>query len=388
MKRLLLIGYIGCVTSVAAQPSFLEQIEQNNTLLSALRQQADADKTGNKTGIYLENPEVEFGYLWGNNAEMGNRIDFSATQSIDFPTAYYYRKKVSEAQNRQIDLKYRIERKNILLEVRRLCMELTYQNALYQLVSRRLQDAEKIAGAYEEKYKAGETGVLDRNRAKLNLSSVRKEYNSCKIDREYLMEELTRLNGGITIAYPVSSFEPVAIDPDFERFYSEMKDKNLLLCYFQQETAVSKETEKLQRSLNLPKLSAGYMSEKTTAEHFQGLTVGLSIPLWQNKNTVKRIRAQAQANRAMEEDAALRYRNEAGALYRKAIQLSEMVAGYQSNILEANSTGLLKKALDVGEISLIDFIMETEIYFNVSKDLLEAERDLHLTIVELKQWEL
>jgi outer membrane protein TolC len=389
MKRLLFILSIFCVSTTYAQSTVLEQIEQNNTVLSALRKQADAEKIGNKTGNYLPNPEVELGYLWGNNAEAGNRIDISAKQSFDFPTAYYHRKKVSDAQNQQVDLKYLMEWKEVMLQAKKLCIQLTYQHALHKYLSDRLRIAEQIADVYEKKYKAGDCNVLDFNRSKLNLASVSKVFNSCTIDRDYSLDELARLNGGIALDYAVSAFEPVVINPDFEALYSELQAKNLLLVYWQQETALSKATEKLQRSLNLPKLSAGYMSEKVTvAEHFQGVTVGVSIPLWENKNTVKRIKAQTQANQATEEDVALRYRKEVKALHKKATNLLQVIENYKANSLAANSTELLKKALDSGEISLIDFMLETEVYFDVTKEVLEAERDLNLTLTELYQWEL
>jgi hypothetical protein len=115
MKKYLFILSVFYASCIYAQQSVLEQIEQNNTVLSALRKQAEAEKTGNKTGIYPANPEVEFHYLWGNRPETGNRIDFSASQSFDFPTAYHYKKKISDTQNQQVDLKYRIERKTVLL---------------------------------------------------------------------------------------------------------------------------------------------------------------------------------------------------------------------------------------------------------------------------------
>ena len=61
----------------------LHAIEENNTALKALRESTDAEKLNNRTGIFLSNPEVEVGYLWGNPAEIGNRTDFSITQSVD-----------------------------------------------------------------------------------------------------------------------------------------------------------------------------------------------------------------------------------------------------------------------------------------------------------------
>jgi outer membrane protein TolC len=366
----------------------LEQIEQNNTVLSALRRQADVEKIGNKTGIYLENPAIEYHYLWGNRPETGNRTDFAVSQNFDFPTAYYYRKRVSGAQNRQVDLKYRIERKNILLEARRLCIELTYQNALYQSLMKKMRLSEQIAKAYEEKLNQGEANRLDYNRALLNFSSVQKEFNSCKTNREYLSDELTRLNGGIAIRYDVSVFEPVVIESDIDVFYSGLKDKNLSLTYLQQETSLSRENEKLRRSLNLPKFSAGYMSEKVLTEQFQGIMIGISVPLWENKNTMKQVKVQTQAKQILAEDARLRYYNEVTALHKKARNLSQIIENYEKNVLPADNIELLKKALDAGEISIIDYIFEANLYLDVAKDMLETERDLNLTVAELMQWEL
>jgi outer membrane protein TolC len=365
-----------------------EQIERNNTVLSALRRQADAEKTGNRTGIYLENPTVEYHYLWGNRPETGNRTDFAVSQNFDFPSAYYYRKKVSDSQNRQVDLKYRIERKNILLEARRLCIELTYQNALYRSLEEKMRLSEQIAKAYEEKLNVGETNILDYNRAMLNFSSAGKELASCEAAREYLLDELARLNGGIALRYDASAFEPVAIPADFEALYSGLKEKNLSLAYLQQETSLSRENEKLRRSLNFPKFSAGYMSEKVLTEQFQGITLGISIPLWENKNTVKQVKAQVQANEMRTEDAGLRYYNETRALHKKAASLSRIIESYKKQALDADNTEFLKKALDAGEISVIDCIFETSLYFDVTKDLLETEKELNLTVAELTQWEL
>ena len=44
----------------------LAGIEKNNTGLIALKKKVEADKIGNRTGIFLSNPEFGFNYLYGN----------------------------------------------------------------------------------------------------------------------------------------------------------------------------------------------------------------------------------------------------------------------------------------------------------------------------------
>jgi hypothetical protein len=140
--------------------------------------------------------------------------------------------------------------------------------------------------------------------------------------------------------------------------------------------------------MNLPKISAGYMSEKILTEQFQGVTLGLSIPLWENKNSVRQVKARILANQEAENDAQIRFRNELEALYKKAQRLKEIADEYKQNEFAYNTLTLLKKALDAGEISLINYILELGIYYDWLNNRLETERDLHLTVTMLRQWEL
>jgi outer membrane protein TolC len=371
-----------------AQESLFEQIERNNTVLATLRKQAEADKIANKTGIYPENPEVEYHYLWGSPDAGGNRVDFSAVQRFDFPTSYYYKKRVSDTRNRQVDLKYLLERKDVLLEAKQLSIRLIYQNALSKELENRLQQAQQLADAYRLRLDKGDASVLDLNKTKINLLNVKKEYETSLAGRNFLLAELTRLNGGIPVDYPVSEFSGISVPDSFDAWYETQKEKNLDLQYLAKETGLSRETGKLQRSLNLPKISAGYMSERVLTERFQGITVGISIPLWENKNTVRQTKARTLAYREAENDAQMRFLNESEALYKKALHLKGILNDYRQNALSDNTLALLKMALDAGEISLIDYLMELTIYYEVINNRLETERELQLAAAELTQWEL
>ncbi|MDR1370468.1 MAG: TolC family protein [Dysgonamonadaceae bacterium] len=380
--------FFACFAKAQTINDILKQIEQNNTVLAASRQSGEAEKTGNKTGIYPANPEIEYHYLWGNNSIVGNRTDFSATQSFDFPTTYHYKQKVSDGKNMQVDVKYQIECKKVLLEAKRLCIELIYQDNYFSELEKRLLHARQISDAYQSKYDKGEANILDLNKAKLNLLNVEKEVNTLKIEKDLLKAELIRLNGGNAIIFTSMSYDTEILPADFEQWYGLIKNNNLSIRYLEQEMELSKKTEKLQRSMNLPKFSAGYMSEKLANEHFQGVTVGVSIPLWENKNTVKQIKARTIAYQAAGNDAVFRFYNESKALYQKAAKLRQITSDYNKNMTSINSSDLLKKALDAGELSLINYIQELSIYYDAINTMLQTERDYQLIIAELKQWEL
>lgn len=368
-------------------PYILEQIEENNATLAALRGEAEAEKIGNKTGLYPENPEVEYSYQWGNKVTPGDKTTLSVMQSIDFPTAYYHKKKVSDGQNRQVDLRYRIERKNVLLEAHKLCIELTFVNASCRERQVRLDHAQQLADAYQAQFDKGNVNIVDLNKARFNLLNSRKQLDDLLAEKNYLLAELSRYNGGQSLDYPVSEFPQLALPRSFDDFFNP--EDNLALAYYRQQILLNKESEKLQRSMNLPRISVGYVSEKVqTAEHFQGAAIGLSIPLFENKNTVKQIKARTQAVMAAESDELLRYRNQTEALYNKAQSYIQTLEGYDEMSLNDDMVELLEKSLSLGQISLIDYLQELSIYYEMIDNRLELERNLHLTIAEMEQWML
>lgn len=364
----------------------LIQIEKNNTTLSALRKNTDANKIGNKTGIFLQNPEIEFNYLLGNPSSIGNRTDFSIKQSFDFPTAYRFKNQISDIKNEQTELEYRKQQKNLLLQARNICIDLIYTNALKLEYSKRLSHAQSIAKSYKLKFDAGDTNILEFNKAQMNLLNLNNKIELLEIDRTALLSELTRLNGSAFIEFADSEYQSPIIPTDFEQWYTQAEQINPLLNWLKQEIEISKKQVSLNKALSLPKIQGGYMSETVVGQQFRGISVGLSIPLWENKNTVKYAKANATALEAVAADNKVQLYNQLKALHSKAISLHSNVTEYRSKLQSFNSSDLLKKALDKGEISLIDYIMELSIYYENVNKMLELDRDMNKAVAELNRF--
>ena len=359
----------------------LNEIEQNNTGLSAIRHQLEAEKVENKTGIYLNNPEVEVHYLWGNGS--GNRTDYSISQQFDFPTAYHHKRKVSSAKNAQVDLKYQLARKEVLLQANRVCIELISMNVLNEERTKRVMHAEEVAEAYRKKFDKGDANILDYNKSKLTLLNARRELETGIAERDLLIAELTRLNGGIPVLFKNKTYPEVLLATDFEAWYRETKGKNLDLMYWEREVSLGKQQEKLVRSMNMPKFSAGYMKEE-----LGGITFGISIPLWENKNTVKQIQMQTRATHEMREDEELKFYNKQKSGFQKAKTLLHIMEEFKKELSLADNSDLLKKALEAGEISLIDYLLELSIYYEAIDNLIETEKNYQLTVAELQEWDI
>jgi outer membrane protein TolC len=389
MKQLIYIIATVFISNLFAQNSvdnILAEVEKNNTSLSALRKGLDAEKIGNKTGIYIPNPEFEFHYLWGKPSQLGDRTDFSIKQSIDFPTAYSYQKQISNIRNEQVELEYQKERQDVLLQARLLCYDLIYTNALMAELSKRLAHAQSIANSYKAKFEIGEANILEYNKAQLNLLNISKELESLDIQKSTFEAQLTTLNGGIEIDFSDSAFLTPPIPEDFEEWYMLAEQNNPLLNWLKQEIEINQRQVKLNRAKSLPKLNAGYMSENVLGAKFQGLIVGVSIPLFENKNTVKYAKANSLAIESMVSNNKIQFYNRLRTLHGKAIGLQNNVEGYRSNLQQYDNSALIEKALDKGEITLIDYMLELSFYYESVNNLLELEKELNSTFAELERY--
>lgn len=366
----------------------LRAIEENNTTLKALRESTEAEKLNNRTGIYLSNPEVEVGYLWGNPAEIGNRTDFSITQSFDIPTITGMKSRAAKMQDKLLDWQYKTDRMNILLEAKTYCIELIYNNALLLELARRLRHATTIAEGYEARLKAGDTNQLEYNKVKLNLAAVQGEISRVEVERNALLVRLKRLNGGIEIVFDESRYPEVILPQDFAAWFDGVAEKNPQLAYAHEEILASKQQVALSRATGLPTFSAGYVSEKVGGERFQGVSFGISVPLWENKNRIRQAKASARAAEMREADTRQQLYSGLQLLYDRAVGLKTTAEGYRKLLTTSDNADLLKKALDTGKISLLDYIVEMGLYYDTVSRAMEAERDYQQAFAELSAVDL
>lgn len=361
----------------------LQLIERNNTTLQALAAQAGADKLAERTGISLPDPEVEFARLWGTPTTIGNRIDVAVSQGFDIATVSGMKARQARRRGEMIDLRFASERTDILLEAKRRCIELIYCNRLAAELELRLEHAMTVAEAYRRMLASGDANRLEYNKAQLNLRSVQGEVARNEVDRSAALSELQRLNGGVQVSFDAIDYPLATLPDDFESWYADAEQKSPVLEYVRRGVETARRGVSLARVEWLPQFSVGYMRENTRGQHYQGVKVGMSIPLWGNRHRVKQAKAACAATEARAGDARVQFYEQLHNLYAQTAGLAKVAADYRRAMDESGNTELLKKALDAGEISLLDYIVEMGFYYDTTTRALEAERDFQSAYASL-----
>ena len=393
INKLLLVICICAVTSFAATAqtsteTILRQIEANNPQLKAAAAEADAEKIENRSRALLENPEFEFNYLWGADG-IGNRRDFRVTQAFDVATLTGMKSRQVAGQNEMSALKYKSERLNVLLEAKQACIDLIYYNALKAELSTHLEQAQTLVTSFEKRLKAGGANVLDLNKAKVHLTTVRGQISQVEVERQTLIATLKSLNGGQDVTLEDCDYGLAENLPaDFDSWYESASQKNPVLEYVRQEVSVGQKQLSIDKTAWVPELTVGYMSELTTADKFRGVTVGVNIPLWSNANKVKQSRAKIAAAESRKVAAEQQFYFDLLAQYNRAASLKANSELMRASLSETDSRDYLLTAQSKGEISMIEYLVETDQYYEALEQTLTAERDYHQALAQLNAVEL
>jgi len=73
-------------------------------------------------------------------------------------------------------------------------------------------------------------------------------------------------------------------------------------------------------------------------------------------------------------------------LFEKASRLQRDAITYRDALSSYHNGAYLRKALDSGEISLLNYLLEMTYYYDVMNKVLETEKELGLTLAELSMY--
>ncbi|MCH7658127.1 MAG: TolC family protein [Bacteroidetes bacterium] len=391
IQHLTFIALMLIAASIKAQNSIdnvLSEIAENNKSIIANQQYWEAKKLQYSTGLTPYNPSVEYDYIIGTPAGAGNQTEFYILQSFDFPTTYIKKKQVADRQISQTVFQLTAYRQDILLKAKQYCIELIYFNKRQVELKKRLQNAEKLYNDYQKKLDKGDASSLDVNKAKLQLLILQNDLRLSTSQINQHNQKLTELNGGIFIAFNDTIYPLSPIISDFQTLESTIEANDPVLKSFQQQKEINIKQVQLSKALALPKMETGYHSLSTFGQKFRGVYFGITIPLWENKNTIKFQKAEVLFSELQVEKHRNQRYHEIQQLFEKYENLNIALEEYQQLLSAINNMELLEKALELGEISSIQFFMEISYFYNSYDKYLQLEKEYHQVTAELYKYQL
>ena len=381
MKSYIIVAALSVLTGgLSAQTSIedvLRSVEANNKDLQANSQLVQSQKLEAKLDNNLPDPSVSYSHFWGNKEGMGFTGEFVASQSFDFPSVYVRKHKLTKAKSAGLDRQGMAFRQQILLQVKEVCLDLVLLNQQKNLLDTRLRNAEQLSAFYATRLEKGNANILETNKIDLELLNARTEARMNETSRIAKLQELATLNGGIAIEFTDTVYalpDKDVLSFDELRTEAMQSDPQLQTLRSDQTTALR------QVSVNKAKGLPG--------ERFNGFLVGITIPLFSNRNNVKQAKAQVRYTEMQLESASFTVENGLRQLYDQSVSLKKSIDEYKDVLKRQNSLVLLNKAIQAGQISMIEYFVDVTTYYQSVQNYLQLQNQYQKVMAQLYKYRL
>ncbi len=378
--------FIGNVMPQSSMDKLLESIALNNKSLKTSQGQVEADNIRQKTGIFLPNPTIEYNYMTGKPTELGNKTDFGVTQAFDFPSVYILQNKIAGLHGNANQYRLLSRKQDILRQAAELYTELIFVNK-YAILLKQLQHttAQFVAGL-KTKFELGAIDAVEYSQKKWLESVLLVKIRQNEIRKQTLTMQLTGLNGGIPIAVADTFYSAVESLPVLDTVLNRIMARNPDLNFIKGQQFIREKEVKLAKSKWLPKFEAGYYSESTLYQDLKGLHLGMSIPLWENANTVKRTQSEERLIGLQWEE----YRNglyyEISGLYEQCKLSQSSLEEIRTGIVATDFNMYLSTLLKEGKIDASRFFYDLSGWLAINEMYLNGELEMNQSYIRLKSY--
>ena len=366
----------------------LTSIERSNKTLITADQYVRAKKLELHTGLTLENPFVSADYMIGRPVSGGNQFDFLASQAFDFPSVYSKKGDLAGEEETMLAIKLQNLRQSILLESKTTILEIIHLNRQQLTLQKRVESSTALVSSYQQKFDAEEISALELNKAKIQLLNFRSQLRAIKNQITIGTAHLTELNGGNELTITDTNYPIQPLVPSFEILEDSIESNDPQLKILNQQIAVYQSNLSLNKSMSLPKFELGYHYQSVLGQTFNGAHFGVSIPLWENKNTVKSANAHIQLGNIELEEHKIEHFFEIKELYGKYENLKQTIEEYNEVLNGINSKDILQLSLELGEINFITYSAEIQYYYDAHDNLSELEKEYQIALAELFKYQL
>lgn len=389
MKRyIILIASLAAMSAVAQSPieSVLQSVADKNNSIKATQQDVSAAQTELSAENCLENTSFEFEYLWAEKqVPGGNKYGFSIMQGFDFPTVYGQRRKLINAQNALGSSQINYVRQSVLLDARNLYIKIVYLNKQIELVAEREKIAHALVDMYKTRLEAGDANRLEVNKVEIARLSQSSQLKMLISERQAAIADLVACNGGE--ALPISAkqmveYPIIAMPASLEEVTAQWQEADANINMIRKQQQVAESFSAVSKEGWIPKFELGYKQAYEVGDMFYGLAVGVSLPLFKTSNEVKTAQARALSLSLQSDAANAELTAEVSQLYNEATTLKDALDDY-ALLSEQNNRDMLLKALEAGQISLIEYMSDIAQLNEAEENRLMLEYQYHLALSNL-----
>lgn len=389
MKKIILAAMaFAAVVSAKAQDinAVLKSVEQNNMELKALLKGNEVADIENKSQNTLEDLSIEYSPFFQSETSGIASSELVITQGFNFPTLYGARKKAGKLQRNVLDMQYQTARRDILVNAKKLCLDIINYNKQKQLLQERRKNADELLAMFELKFKNGDATSLELNKIKLDRMNLETELVQADTKHANAMQQLQALNEGLPIEVNMTEY-PQAPADDEVTMYEKAVATDWTVRTAQASVLAAEQDVKVNKQSWIPKFEIGYRRNTEGDNASNGFLIGGSIPLFSSKNKVKIAKARQTEAVMQHANARINAENSARTMITQMKQLKASADAYDVPLMR-QTLKLLRTAVENGEISVTEYYVEADNIYKNMITYMDIERQYQDALTEIYKNEL
>ncbi len=383
--KILLYGLLMCVGMQAQNiDKVLKSIEYNNIELKAMQKDAEAQYAEIRQQNSLEGLSVEYSPFMRSGVSGISSSELIVSQSFDYPTLYGSRRKLGDMQRKASDLQYSVERRNILLQAELKCLEWIRLNKHKQVLDERLSSANQLLSVFEKRLKHGDVTILEVNKLRIEQMSLRTEQAKNSVAQHEVYQQLVALNANHPLQLEDLTYTIIPNSLQEDSLLLTLLERDVALKASLANEAVALQQIKFSKQSWLPQLSLGYRRNTEGSFVSHGIQIGVSLPLYSNKNKLKAAQAIFNGAQMRTQQTRMSVENELSTQLSTLRQLRASMKVYNLPLMQ-QSIQLLQKAVNIGEISVINYYIEVDQLYQKWQEYIDTEHRYQATYAELNK---
>lgn len=387
MKRLLIYIFVFAALPALARDidEYALEIALNNPEVLAAKSNYEAQLESARAENVLGGPEVDFGYKFGQEGRESNRWSLGVGQSFDFPGAYRARAKANGYRAEAFENLYRGALLESALEAKQLLIKAAAARQKVDILATADANVQKLSEYYQRAYSLGETTMLEIKKLELERFDISLRYARAQAELEACIGTLKALSGSDAEPY-VPSTMPLPMLGAYSEYAEALAANDPVVAASNDLYNVASAEVSVSKLSALPSFKLSYTHDYEDMRHFNGFSVGIELPAWSRRHSVKAAEAllAVQSNN----EYSMRRNAELSGDYALATRLAARVEKARATFESDEYTALLAKALDGGRIDIFEYLREYNDYLDSNAEYVELRCELALALTSLNRYSL
>lgn len=404
---IILLGLFIASTATAQNPNTGNILTVEDAVALALKnnlqvQSAELNvqsKTAFKKSTF-ELPKMDFNVQYGQYNSIQNDVGFQLTQSIPFPTIYSAKANL----NKQEIIGSQLLKAATVNELTAQVKASYYQVVYLEQVKTNLQYIDSLYTEFVRvasvRYQSGETNLLEKTTAEAKKGELLLMFtqNDVELQAAYAsLKMLLNTPQDFDVA-SMSNFAPLTLAPAYD---TSLVHENWVVKLYNQKAVIAGQNKKVESALTLPDINIGYFNQSLIgtqsvngqevyfdrSKRFQGVNVGVSIPLtfFSNNAKVKSLSLQQQSLQKNADNEKLRLQTNVQNMLKQYYQYLRQYDYYKTTALPNAETMISTAALgfSTGNIGYIEYAQALQNATDIKLNYLESIQKINQAVISL-----